>query len=1336
MLGQNEKEQTASVFSFCNQSSFNPKLIRNELLHEIFEATVKLKPNNIALICGDQNLSYAELDARANQLAHYLHIHGVRKGTFVGIYLPRGIDIYISLLAILKAGGAYLPFSPDFPIDRVTYGLKDAGSIGLITHTDLIDDESQLPAKVFCINKLNTMLDQQPNIHLSRGMTQLNPTDSAYAICTSGTTGRPKCVEVSHRSVCHLVRAENSLLKVVEEDIYYQGFSLAFDASIEEIWIAFMVGATLFVGTNDVVYAGTEFASILSCAKVTVISCVPTLLSMVEDDIPTIRLINFVGESCPPELVKRWYHPGRQIFNTYGPTEATVTATAAKLHPDHPITIGRPLPNYTTYILDEKMQPVAPGESGELYIGGVGVAKGYIGKPELTLQKFVPNPFFKREMQNPVLYKTGDLTRFTPDGEIEFLGRIDTQIKLRGFRIELAEIEATLIEHADIKTAVVILHKDKKGIDQLVAYVVMREGKEFQFEKLRTHVAQRLPTYMRPNIIQPLKNLPVLASGKVDRKKLPEPEMLQLTENIVPPKNQTEELLVKLWQSVIPNLTISTDHDFFMDLGGHSLLAANVITLLRKIPEYRHVSMLDIYNHPTIQSFAASINESRPEITETKITPKECYEAPRWKYFTCALAQGVTSFFIFSTYALLGLFGPYIIYHVMVGLFYTRLTSALVALASFLLIIPISFVLALLSKWLVIGRYKPGIYPLWGGYYFRWWFVARMTALTPTSYMTGSPSLNFYFRLLGANIGRQVYLGECNLDDYDLIHIDDGASISKGTLFETAKVEGGFLKLGTINIGKNCYVGTSCILGRETVMEDGSELENLTLLPPGTTVPQGEIWAGSPAQKSAGKQIQDDQSSPVSFLRRTCFGFLQSCMIVLFPIFTMIPLFPTMGLMYFLNPTFESSLYIVYSPVFACFYIAIFCVEITALKWLLLGRVQPGTYSIYSWFYLRKWTFDQLMESGLGLLHSFYSTLFMIPWYRSLGVKMGKLAEISAATTICPDMIELGDQCFIADGVYLGVQRVHHGKVVIARTQLGNHTFIGNSAVLSSGTKMGDRILIGCLSVPPENKDAMRDDTSWFGSPCMHIPRRQQFANFKDDVTYDPPKKLILQRLFFEFFRVIFPMTCYTSLLVIIIAIILTMDFEYHYSLWTISLFFPLFSLGFGVSMVLIALAAKWLLIGRYKADQQPLWSHFVWRTEFVTAVYESLAVPFFLEPLSGTPYINWVLSLFGCKMGKQVFTNTTDITEFDLVKVGDYAELNLYCDLQTHLFEDRVMKMSSIYIGKHCTVGSLSVVLYDTVMEEGSELESLSVLMKGETLPANTQWIGSPARTTGLCRR
>ncbi len=609
-------------------------LIRDDLLHELFERQADIRPDAPAIECAGQTLSYGELDHRANRMAHQLRESGAGRGCFVAILLPRSADIYVAMLGILKCGAAYVPLDADYPADRIGFILNDCRVHTLITTAALAALHAEADCQVLCVDSSAVLPGAPPPSRLCRADTGTMQDDLCYVIYTSGTTGRPKGVEITHRSASHLVRAEGAIFNVATSDRCFHGSSIAFDASVEEIWLPLFAGATLIVGTAEMIHAGPALAHVLNDARVTVLSCVPTLLALLASDIPSIRLLILGGETCPQDLVRRWAAPGRRMVNTYGPTEATVIATYGDLSPTSPVTIGRPLPNYAVYLLDEELRPVPAGQVGEIYIAGTGLARGYLNRPDLSAARFISSPFSSER-----LYKTGDLARLTASGELEFCGRGDTQVKLRGFRIELAEIESALMQSADIQCAVVCL-REEGGVQKLAAFVIARAGCSVEEPSLKSHLRSLLPGYMIPSTIDALPVFPSLPSGKVDRKSLPAPASRdrELDPSYDPPRTPVERKLAAAWEMVFAPAVVSRTDDFFLDLGGHSLIAATTVSRLREQPAFAGLSVLDVYHFPTVAALAAELEQRHRE--EPEAAPARAVHKPSpLAHFVCAVAQ-------------------------------------------------------------------------------------------------------------------------------------------------------------------------------------------------------------------------------------------------------------------------------------------------------------------------------------------------------------------------------------------------------------------------------------------------------------------------------------------------------------------------------------------------------------------------------------------------------------------------------------------------------------------------------------------------------------------------
>lgn len=1303
---------------------------RFSLLNEFFEAQADARPEATALIIEGRRITYSELEQQANRLARYLRKHQVSPGSLVATLLPRSLDAYVAILAIIKAGAAYLPLDPEYPTDRISYILHDSHVETLLTTASLASHHGGFHGRVVDV-KDDSIASETP-ARLSLGEIRLGPDDLCYVIYTSGSTGRPKGVQVGHRSVCNLVEAEAEIFQVTPEDRVCQTASLSFDLSVEEIWLAFQAGASLVPTPHEFSHGGPDLSKFLTEHQVTVLSCVPTFLSMLDEEIPTLRILILGGEACPENLVARWARPGRRMVNTYGPTETTVTATHADLVLGRPVTIGRPLPGYLIRLLDANLQPVTAGAIGEICIGGIGVARGYVGRPEETRARFIQDPYVQKGEVETRLYRTGDLGRFDAEGNLVFLGRGDSQVKLRGFRIELAEIESVAMEHESVLSATCTVREDVPGLKQLVGYVVPRDRAKIDTDLLRSYLRDRLPTYMVPSLIETVTSLPRLPSGKLDRASLPRPSgtVSSHRSDDKVPKNETESRILEVWKALFQPQPVCVEDDFFLDLGGHSLLAARMVSELRKESVYSRVSVADVYENSTITKLAAKLDAAsipRPiSETETGLDDGQSQAKPKGN-LGAGIVQTFLLYFVFGFRALEWM-TPYLVFFYLQLTGHSILSSIAWTVASAVLIFPILLVAAVVAKWVVIGHIKAGRYPLWGTYYLRWWFVQALVNSIPLNYLEGTPLLPFVYRLFGAHIGRDVQLATENIAAFDQITIGDGSCIDDDASLLGYTVKQSQLIIGPISVGRDCFVGTRSVLSEETEMEDNARLDDLSLLQPGARIRAGETWGGSPACKVSRPDAPHPERPRSGIIRRGLTPVVYVGLVLVLPVLLLAAILPGVLVLIRMNPLAHPFTYIVTVPLVGATFTILVMLEVVAVKWLLVRRVKPGTYRVHGSFYIRSWLVEQLYSLSLDLTAQLRATIYLAPWYKALGAKLGRNVELSTANTPTPDLLTIEEGATIADEVALGPSRVENGWMTIAPTKVGKRTFLGNSAVVPAGTTIGENSLLGVLTVPPSDPGkAAEGGSSWLGSPPVRLPHREPSAGFSENRTYRPTRRARLVRAIVEAFRVTLPSAGY----IIVTTTVITTTFALIGRLGLVRALL-LLPVTYGAACTVVALAvvlAKWLVMGRFRPFNHPLYTTYVWRLEAINALYEFLATPLVLDPLQGTPLLPLYYRMLGAKVGKGAYIHTTGLIEFDLVTVGDYCCINQDSVLQTHLFEDRVLKASNLTVGDWCDIGAYSIVLYNSRMEDHSHLDSLSLLMKGETLPANTAWAGIPAK-------
>jgi amino acid adenylation domain-containing protein len=603
----------------------NKEAVDDEPVNRLFERQAALAPQGVAVFHEGEQLTYSELNARANQLAHHLKQLGVGPETLVGVCIERSIDMVVAVLATLKAGGAYVPLDPAYPKNRLAFMVNDSGIQVLLTAGGLLET---LPDYNGTIVRLDDDAEAINACRLENLSQAPQPRDLAYVIYTSGSTGDPKGTMIEHHSLTHFASAAVDAYALSSADRVLQFASLSFDTSAEEIFPALTAGATVVLRTDAMLSSAEDFLRLCGEFGVTVLDLPTAYWHELADELATLslplpeslRLVILGGEKALPERVVSWRkHVGDRVrlLNTYGPTETTIVATMFDLsarQEDREVTevpIGRPIRNVTVYVLDRMRRPVPVGIPGELYIGGAGVARGYLHRRELTIEKFVLNPFDSESAAR--LYKTGDLVRYRPDGNLEFLGRIDNQVKIRGFRVELEEIEQAIRAHENVSEAVVIAREDAAGDKRLVAYVIPARNAEPTISELRELLAEKLPAHMLPAAFVFIETLPLMPNGKIDRNALPRLGHTRpaLDESFEAPRSHLEESIAKVWGPLLKVDRVGI-HDNFFELGGHSLLGAKLISTLRRNLNIE-LNLIDVFQSPTIARLAALIYQRQTE---------------------------------------------------------------------------------------------------------------------------------------------------------------------------------------------------------------------------------------------------------------------------------------------------------------------------------------------------------------------------------------------------------------------------------------------------------------------------------------------------------------------------------------------------------------------------------------------------------------------------------------------------------------------------------------------------------------------------------------------------
>jgi amino acid adenylation domain-containing protein len=593
------------------------------LVHRQIEMQAERAPEVIALTGADESLTYSELNARANRLARRLRALGVGPEVLVGLLVGRSAEMVVGLLAILKAGGAYVPLDPAYPAERLAFMLDDAHASILLTEGPFRGDVPNCEARVLCLDAKRAAIDAESAANLDGEPAAAN---LAYVIYTSGSTGRPKGVQVTHGALANLLESMHRLLPIGERDALLAVTTLSFDIAALEIFLPLIVGARVELVDRDVAADGARLATRLDDQRITFLQATPAtwrlLLEAGWRGKPTLTML-CGGETLPHVLADRLIDKGAALWNLYGPTETTVWSSAWRVEAGKsPISIGSPIANTRLYVLDQRLRPVPVGIVGELYIGGDGLARGYRNRPGLTAERFLPDPF-----GNPPggrLYRTGDLARWRPDGKLECLGRVDLQVKVRGFRVELGEIEAALARHPSVRDAVVAARPDPSGEKSLAAYIVPRDASVSSIAaELRRWLPGTIPEYMVPSVFVVLDALPLTPNGKIDRQALPDPGRARPPAGadavFVPPRGPIEEALAEIWSDLLGGETVGA-HDNFFERGGHSLLAVQLLSRLRHTFEVE-VSLPDFLDDPTVSRLARIVEQTLDQGTAPSAPP-------------------------------------------------------------------------------------------------------------------------------------------------------------------------------------------------------------------------------------------------------------------------------------------------------------------------------------------------------------------------------------------------------------------------------------------------------------------------------------------------------------------------------------------------------------------------------------------------------------------------------------------------------------------------------------------------------------------------------------------
>ncbi|MGW2596918.1 Pls/PosA family non-ribosomal peptide synthetase [Streptomyces klenkii] len=1273
-------------------------------LLDILDATAARHPGAPALDAAGEVLTYRELCDEVARRAAFLHRAGIGPGDRVGVRVPSGTaDLYLAILAVLRCGAAYVPVDADDPDERAA----------------TVFGEARVRAVLGPGGRLSPAHGSTPGTHGSTsGETRpVRPGDDAWIIFTSGSTGAPKGVAVTHRSAAAFVDAEAGLFlqdaPLGPGDRVLAGLSVAFDASCEEMWLAWRHGACLVPAPRSLVRAGHELGPWLAERGITVVSTVPTLAALwPPETLDRVRLLIVGGEACPAGLVSRFAVPGREMWNTYGPTETTVVACAARLLPGEPVRIGLPLAGWRLAVVDEAGEAVPYGTEGELVVAGAGNAR-YLD-PVKDADRFRPSP----ALGDPRAYRTGDLVRADPEGLV-FAGRADDQIKLGGRRVELGEIDAALGALPGVRGAAAAVRNTPAGGHILVGYVV--PDASYRREEARALLAERLPAALVP-VLTELADLPTRTSGKVDRDALPwpppgpagtggaadggEPDGGEL--------HGTAARLADLWELHLGTRPAAGSD--FTALGGTSLTAARMASALRE--HHPGVSVAGLYRHPVLRDMAAHLDSlaapgPRPESAARPVRPVRR---------RAGAAQILVQTALFGVAGLRGLVALAAADDVL-GLLAPRQwaphTSWWLVLTGWLLLLsaPARLAVGAAAARLLTRGIAPGTYRRGGRAHIRLWAAERTVATFGVPALLGTPWAARYARALGCATGRGTAL-HAMPPVTGLATLGDGCSVEP-----EADISGWWLDGDDLHVGR-VTLGAGARAGHRSTMMPGATLAPGAELAPGACLDghagAGERWEGSPARSTGrAEPVPAGAPAPPSLRAKAAYALTLAAL----PLLPFLAALPALVGTYYLVKDCTTLLSVSLTLLAA---VPVLTVA-GSLSWALLvaaavrllGRgIRPGDHPAWGAVAWRAWLVTRLLDGARASLFPLYASLATPVWLRLLGARVGRRAEISTVLPL-PSLLTVGDGAFLADDTLVAPYELRGGRLRLGTAHIGRRAFVGNSGIVGPGRRVPDHALIGVLSDAPEHSEP---GSSWLGRPAMPLPRKAAVADAHR--TFEPARRLVAARAAVELCRVLPLMAGFALAELVLLAEQDALDTG---GLLFAALVGAPLLLAAGLAAGLTTTAAKWLLVGRFTAGEHPLWSSFVWRNELYDTFVETLAVPWLAGPFTGTPVLNWWLRSLGARIGRGVWCDTHWLPETDLVSLGDGATVNRGCVLQTHLFHDRIMRMDAVRLDAGASLGPHGIVLPGSTVGAGVSLAPASLVMRGETVPAGTRWAGNP---------
>lgn len=1301
------------------------------------------------------------------------------------LFLPKDYLAYVAMFGAMRAGGSFLNIDERYPHAYVKYVCEDVGAAVLVSTRALLPEGTDVGGvRVLYLEDVD-LADAQDAPEPALGKPIVDD-DVAFFIYTSGTTGKPKGVMHRHRTLLNYALMRADLFHMTSADRVANALSLSHVFALDEAFRTLVAGATLAVATNEVLHLGPDFPRWMQRNGITMMNAVSSLLrTMVGAErvaLPRMRMLCLAGEAMTKEQLEYWSSSSCEVVHQYGASELNGGCCMGVLKPGDEINIGFPMPTFRVHVLDENLQPA---EEGECCVGGQ-IARGYVNLPEKTAEAFVDHPEYGR------IYKTGDIVRRLPNGRLQYRTRMDFQVNVRGYRVELQAIENVLKGADGIKAAACKVEKQGDS-EVLMAFLELDDpAAQPDVRALRAHLeAEGMLPYMIPNMFRKIDKMPLTVSGKLQRTQLPTLEEIMAEQgesgfgdDMV---SDEEKAVLEVFVELL-GVPVGPDDDFF-ESGGHSGLAAALVTKLRGLgTAFANLAVSDVYAHPTARaltslrafdgvaelkfvvsafeyvlktpikasddffaqgghsvSAAALVGILRKRTTFASVAVSDLYANPTPETLA-ELASGeeeddpadakptrytdesqpwlcfvVQTFFIVMNRLGYGLMVVGYYKSILPNVkalehYYQWLVLPLVAQVIVVVYTIFIFFVLMLFKWVLIGRYKPGVHPLWSSMFIRQWIVRHLCSLMPWSYVSGTPVMPLMMWMLGAKVGRNVhweFATRIPITGFDLIEVGSGACINHDVYLAAVQYTPRGMEFGRIRIGEDATVKTRALICRGSTIKDGGVVGVLSCVTPGTVVGVDEVWEGSPAKLVGVQPMKRPYVRKRGVGKDIALAFAQY-----------VPLWITE----YISGALMCAIY--WWLAVKVRLISIWLGTIVYLLYIplilrIMGPTTGGVYERYSGDFVRIWL-KRIWFEGLAA-QQLHDMIFYRFWIIACGGQADLWAESSTLFTL-PDTIHLGERSFVAAYNHIGVPILSRGTIECAYTRIGRKSFVGNFSVHPPGTIDPPEVLMGVMTVPPKDRKKLLQSpagSGWFGNPAIFLPNRQRW-HAPYNQTYDPSGLDIFKRTCYDIIRLLFPLTLWYLYGVCVYFFSTESRFNAQWAVATV------FSAALSVVWALLGVAVGYLfIVGPLERSEHPYWHSFNFRWRNFYTIWVRVVEPGLVCYLGGTKWLVWWMNWFTkCRIGTNCYICDFNVfKEFDMVTIGDNVSIDENAILRTHTFEDRVLKIAPVTIKDNVTIGSGSTIIYDSVLSDECEIGPQSVVMKGETMESRKFYHGTPSR-------